>query len=381
MTPAEERACALGRVYLPGDTDLPEDTPDDIRAFVKTFERSLDNDGVHMTCAVLNSMAWDDPVLRQFACRGPMDAILISLQVDIEPLLTSRIVYATFHRVLDVGTNVDHFVCGLSPLVVSAVADTECFEEMLGVATRALTVCEVARDCFCDVTLFRALAWRGVRSSQPLRTFARVCIFLTRGCYFTEPRYVDDTLRHSVLALVRTRASNGDDALDSVIDSLTTWFARAPSLCDWFAEVLVDLWRTGWPAFLGPLMAHALITTSVRFVVVMEILGKLAPFVRCVHDHATSDCHWRIVRAALRRAWPAKVHDEEVVSVIEEEGDAQDAFLCPITMERMRHPCVASDGHTYERDAILQHLVRNGFVSPITRQPLTDHLVDNRALM
>ena len=29
-----------------------------------------------------------------------------------------------------------------------------------------------------------------------------------------------------------------------------------------------------------------------------------------------------------------------------------DAFLCPITYDLMKDPVVASDGHTYERDAL-----------------------------
>lgn len=54
---------------------------------------------------------------------------------------------------------------------------------------------------------------------------------------------------------------------------------------------------------------------------------------------------------------------------------------CPITMEPCVDPVVASDGHTYERDAILTLLSRSDRPqSPLTRQPLNDIVVPNRAL-
>ena len=44
-------------------------------------------------------------------------------------------------------------------------------------------------------------------------------------------------------------------------------------------------------------------------------------------------------------------------------------FLCPITMEEMTDPVIGSDGHTYERSAILRALGVKG-VSPMTREPM-----------
>lgn len=42
---------------------------------------------------------------------------------------------------------------------------------------------------------------------------------------------------------------------------------------------------------------------------------------------------------------------------------------CPITLEPMVDPVVASDGHVYERDAILTHLLKND-TSPLTRETM-----------
>ena len=55
-------------------------------------------------------------------------------------------------------------------------------------------------------------------------------------------------------------------------------------------------------------------------------------------------------------------------------------FRCPITMDIMRDPVMAPDGHTYERSAIVQALAAKS-VSPLTRQPMSAaSLLPNHAL-
>jgi len=54
-------------------------------------------------------------------------------------------------------------------------------------------------------------------------------------------------------------------------------------------------------------------------------------------------------------------------------------FLCPITKEPMRSPFVASDGHSYEREA-LEELLRVDARSPLTREPLLPHIFPNHNL-
>lgn len=56
------------------------------------------------------------------------------------------------------------------------------------------------------------------------------------------------------------------------------------------------------------------------------------------------------------------------------------AFLCPISLEQMRDPVVAADGHTYERSEISEWL-RHRHTSPLTNLPLaTRALLPNIAL-
>lgn len=55
-------------------------------------------------------------------------------------------------------------------------------------------------------------------------------------------------------------------------------------------------------------------------------------------------------------------------------------WICPITMELMKDPCIGPDGHTYERVAIEQWLIRNT-ISPMTRQPMNNtNIIPNIAL-
>lgn len=51
-------------------------------------------------------------------------------------------------------------------------------------------------------------------------------------------------------------------------------------------------------------------------------------------------------------------------------AEREGSLCCPITLLPFFDPVVASDGHTYERWAILQHFSQNGFVSPVTNLPL-----------
>ena len=51
-------------------------------------------------------------------------------------------------------------------------------------------------------------------------------------------------------------------------------------------------------------------------------------------------------------------------------------FICPITYDTMRDPVVASDGRSYERDAIVEVMERSN-LSPITREELKPDVFPN----
>eukprot|EP00210_Caulerpa_lentillifera_P006948 g6643.t1 len=56
------------------------------------------------------------------------------------------------------------------------------------------------------------------------------------------------------------------------------------------------------------------------------------------------------------------------------QSDMEQCICCPITLEVMRDPVIASDGHTYEREAI-ERWLRCKTGSPVTRQPLSSSML------
>ena len=81
--------------------------------------------------------------------------------------------------------------------------------------------------------------------------------------------------------------------------------------------------------------------------------------------------------ASLRRHWPAQAAKHAKVAkhakaphAEEQPEPACTGDCCPITLEPFVCAVVASDGRTYERDALMRHMAMNGVVSPLTRAPL-----------
>ena len=65
----------------------------------------------------------------------------------------------------------------------------------------------------------------------------------------------------------------------------------------------------------------------------------------------------------------------------EQQREIPDAYLCPITMDPMEDPCIAADGHSYERRAIKDWFARGNNTSPKTGARLDDTwLFPNHAL-
>jgi hypothetical protein len=70
---------------------------------------------------------------------------------------------------------------------------------------------------------------------------------------------------------------------------------------------------------------------------------------------------------------------EHLVTTLDELGVPEE-YICPITQDFMRDPCIAEDGHTYERAALEEWLGRHG-TSPITRDYISaDRLMPDATL-
>lgn len=65
---------------------------------------------------------------------------------------------------------------------------------------------------------------------------------------------------------------------------------------------------------------------------------------------------------------------KQFVSMYGGAGDDDDKFICPITHARMRYPCVAADGNSYECSAIIQWLNQSD------RSPMTNVRLRSRQI-
>jgi hypothetical protein len=61
---------------------------------------------------------------------------------------------------------------------------------------------------------------------------------------------------------------------------------------------------------------------------------------------------------------------EAVCAFIDAWKDAPNEFYCPITLQAMRIPVVAADGHSYDKNAIIAHYRNKPYNSPIMNAPV-----------
>lgn len=145
---------------------------------------------------------------------------------------------------------------------------------------------------------------------------------------------------------------------------------------------VVSLAREEWPHCYAALVANMLRTPSVEFLLLLRERRKLAGLVRVCLARGGE---WEAVLSALRAAWPEEVDAAlGATDPVKKEAEGGGGVRCPITLDRCVHPVVASDGHTYERDALLRLMAEGGEavhpLSPVTREPLLPFLYRNRAV-
>ena len=79
-----------------------------------------------------------------------------------------------------------------------------------------------------------------------------------------------------------------------------------------------------------------------------------------------------------------KEEEKEKNNKSKKDNSPPTEFICPISLDIMEDPVVASDGFSYERSAIAEQIRRAGYGqaarSPMTQQPLSISLVTNQVL-
>lgn len=80
-------------------------------------------------------------------------------------------------------------------------------------------------------------------------------------------------------------------------------------------------------------------------------------------------------------AWKALCTKLQALTLEPTSTNSRTEVTCPITLDGCVTPVVASDGHTYERHAIIKHFSFNGMLSPMTKERVTYDLYPNRCLL
>ena len=131
-----------------------------------------------------------------------MDVVFMQmLECDTHVLATSDEVITTMQRVYDIGVNIPHFVCGLSPLLIKAFDDSMDMHRILTLVSR-IALDNVVSDMMRDVGFFRKMGSYVLRRSYEMEIVLPIV-----GRYADDPALVEDTMRHVLVHMGRAWAN------------------------------------------------------------------------------------------------------------------------------------------------------------------------------
>jgi hypothetical protein len=371
-----ELAMELGRMYRGDASRLPAPIPEDVSSVLDRLDASFTSlEGMHDFVCNTSFLHKKNSTLVAFFAQFPMDNVFFLVRERPERLLHEAWVHdmlRTIQTALRSQTMHSHrlcerFVVGL-PIVdalyrLTASSPPPCLDQCIDLLVFTCCTC---RDLVRDRTLFRNLATY-IESPQHRD---KIMFLVEAGELYEETELVEDLFVWCVSSVARRST---EDVLQ--------WMERMLRFnTDLRTERYVvhtsELWRTGWPVQLGPVVAHLLDTSNVALVVEWEKCGKLPSLIHASQTHRTTE--WRAVRGLLRHLYPARVRLALNEAHVAPPDADRTECTCPITLERIVNPVILSDGHTYERDAIMRHFASSGFVSPLTRQRVAPYVFSNR---
>lgn len=319
----------------------------------------------------------------------PLDDILLQASTltarSPEEVPFAKLMHAILDR--EVAGMPERIACSVAPVLIQLTATSENLDVLVDLSVRLMRMePQEVTPMFEDSALFDNLAKRaeltvviGRLCQIPFEKcprMARVCTVgkvICRCIHMSKPMYASQSFAFDALLLMEICASVcGDDLAEVLVDGV------------------VAHGRSGWVYGIGGLVRRLTAGPSVRLVVLLEKNGCLDTLIlaasrfRSVIESEASrgrpplHSSWGVALCQLRRQWP-----ERVAEVLNEPYAAPlpvTEYTCPVTLCECVDPVVASDGHTYERNAILKHVCRNGAFSPLTKGLLELRLVPNRAV-
>jgi len=251
----------------------------------------------------------------------------------------------------------------LQPGGYRLVEVTTAFTELCALIGYMARVSDEARECLDEYHLFRKVAGRFGES--PSTVSYCICPFVENQCM-----WAPTTLVLPVSHWVCCNYDREDYQVKLLMASFPPLFL--PLMIPSLVVLVKRIWRWG-PVDWSPVLASCLRGPSVELVLRLEAENALQPLVsRCKAEcmqleaagAASIPSSWKEVKAHLERHWPGRTKDttDRSVSLPSQE--------CPITLSPIVDAAVASDGHVYERDAILLHMSKD-MRSPLTRETLS----------
>lgn len=172
------------------------------------------------------------------------------------------------------------------------------------------------------------------------------------------------------------------------VDASLNFVTLCASKRAWYSMLIphvIDLSRNGWLSVLGLLLMNmfSVSSSSIEFIVRLHHSGKLQSLIRAAYEfHSVYINEWNAIRGYLEKQWPTQVAFVMNIDITDRKSSVSSCDICcPITLHPCIYPVVASDGHTYDRDAIMKHITTLGMISPTTKQHLEYHLFVNYAAL
>ena len=329
---------------------------------------------------------WPSRPRTNFFVRAPLDHLVWNF-AQLETDEDSEHVYNVFTRACQEGANVARMACGILPACARFLPKTKHMALVCNLLAALLEHSDEVRNMMLDVELLRALAGR----MQCYSNVVEVMNVIRQIDTFEDP--IQPIVDRCAVLLSKSQVAarlHENEHLREALSFLEN-YARVQRWRDYLVPHVVVLARNAWPMEMGTFMSSMLTTTSVHLVVSLENTARLRQLLRAAHAYASNSLAWRAVRGQVRKQWPAKYAEYlpqlaqlELVTTRQQRKSTSGApslsATCPITLDICIHPVVASDGHTYERDALMRHLSIAGFISPMTKGMLEYHLYENRVM-
>ena len=360
--------------------DSSEDVANDMRHLdldhLVTFDflEAICDRTPHRLLCYLQTEVWGDVFRTAYWNEGPLERFTMTLMTSVDEHGIRVLDESLAH-----GAQKDRMACNIHTWVRKHILTLNHSETLLlcNMLCR-LSGDESARECLEDVQLFRDLSKRSEDHDDIMA--AVLDVFLaSKMTRLPHSLLMAERAAHClILDFRRVHHLESHDHLRKsllFLEILSTWMEWHSLLTKW----VVTLSRYGWPLSFGRLVANMLSTPSVQFLVDMHRRDKLNFLIRVAHQHSEASKEWRVVRGRLRTLWPSRF--AKVLNLADVcRTSPITTYECPITLQQCVYPTVASDGHTYERDALLIFLSTTDPISPITKARLEPVLFENYAL-